>query len=203
MQTYNPQNTTIMRRIIGGVCLLVVMLMGALDMSAQSRKLRPEYLQQKQTPHAIGVNVGMCPIGYDFDTWTSSAIITDTYSSIVTPLIGVRYMYTLSPTISLGGALHYMGKVTSGAKDHFMSVAVECRFTYVRQNLVKIYGSIGLGTTYDFYSKGRRVDNEFSFNISPIGIRVGRQVGGYLELSFGCRGLVAMGVDFITSNILE
>ena len=77
MQTYNPQNTTIMRRIIGGVCLLVVMLMGALDMSAQSRKLRPEYLQQKQTPHAIGVNVGMCPIGYDFDTWTSSAIITD------------------------------------------------------------------------------------------------------------------------------
>ena len=208
----------IMKRfVVSCICLLMFGLSSAVAQeSPKTPKIpKPEFLQQKETPNAISANVGL----YSTDQLLTAIISiplafqeVDGAKPISTCIpVGVRYMRTLTPTISVGAAMHYTGNYYEYRDDNnldghysinYFSLSAECRFTYLRKNLVKLYGSVGVGLSYINLLNRKEGQSELdehaatvAFNISPFGIRVGRQVGGYIELGVGYRGLVAAGVD--------
>lgn len=63
-------------------------------------------------------------------------------------------------------------------------VVPQCRFNWVRRDLVKMYSSIGIGGLV-----GKDMDDDLAVfpvgQVSPVGIEVGRKVFGFCELGFG------------------
>lgn len=63
-------------------------------------------------------------------------------------------------------------------------VVPQCRFNWLRRDLVKMYSSIGVG-----FLAGQDMYDEFLIlpvgQISPVGIEVGRKVFGFCELGIG------------------
>jgi len=60
----------------------------------------------------------------------------------------------------------------------------QCRFNWLRRDLVKMYSSIGVG-----FLAGQDMYDEFLIlpvgQVSPVGIEVGRKVFGFCELGIG------------------
>ena len=194
-----------MKRFIVGFVFLLAMVFGASSAVAQEsmRKTpKPEYLQQMETPNAIGVDVAIWadnPLfvmafgpGPDYDPYDISGVV---------PYVGVRYMRTLTPTISVGVVLHYTGELGCADRQspmqsiNYYSLSAECRFTYLRRDIVKLYGSLGFGVTYINALNPCHNSVALNFNVSPFGIRIGHKVGGYIELGVGYHGIIAAGVD--------
>lgn len=76
-------------------------------------------------------------------------------------------------------------------------------FTYYKNNLLSLYGSVGAGALFS------RKDNnaiknykpatktEFAYQINPIGLKIGNgTIGGFIEAGFGYKGLAAAGINF-------
>lgn len=63
-------------------------------------------------------------------------------------------------------------------------VLPQCRFNWVRRDLVKMYSSVGIGGVV-----GKDMDNYFvilpAAQVSPAGIEIGRKVFGFCELGIG------------------
>ncbi len=205
-------------------CLFLALLATMLMSEAYARtpatesKPRLEFQEQMKTPNAISVNIGYMSLE-NVLTSMSEIIFAFTKppltkSQFITPPVGVRYMRTLNPTITLGCTANYSGYFREGAlvnqdtgveqpykhSCNNISVAVECRFTYFRKGIVKLYGSVGLGCAYwnivDTLNDEPTTHGVFpTVNLSPFGIRLGRKVGGFVEVGLGYRGLVSGGVD--------
>lgn len=125
------------------------------------------------------------------------------------------YRYHFNDRWSLGASATY-GDVSkalySGSGDdrqlakrvrqNYMSLLVQSDITYWRNDVVRLYGGLGLGVTSLYncylYDAGTapvefKDQYHFNFHLSAFGIECGRRVGGFLELGVGCRGLVNCG----------
>lgn len=75
-------------------------------------------------------------------------------------------------------------------------IVPECRFNWVRRDLVKMYSSVGIGGLI-----GKDMDNDMAilpvFQVNPVGIEIGRKVFGFCEIGIGMMYTGAMaGVGF-------
>ena len=66
-----------------------------------------------------------------------------------------------------------------------------------------MYSGIGLGYAFmkDKYTTDDGSDEiknsgEFAFHINAFGVRFGKNIGGYVEVGYGYKGLVNLGVSF-------
>lgn len=78
----------------------------------------------------------------------------------------------------------------------FIYVVPQARFNWVRKELVKMYSSVGIGLMggYDLEKEPGILP---AFQISPVGIEIGRKVFGFCELGLGMMYTGAMaGVGF-------
>ena len=199
-----------MKRIFVLLCVGFVLNIGLLR--AEGPALRPEYLTQMEMPNAISVNVGYYSVENILTSLSGIlfAFDPDTHetSTFTAPTVGVRYMRTISPVITAGCALHYSAFIRNAVREadnatskqncNNIALSAEIRFTYLRRGILKMYGSVGLGVSYwNIVEKNVEPQHGpfFNFNISPLGLRIGRQVGGFVELGLGYRGLVAAGFD--------
>lgn len=83
-------------------------------------------------------------------------------------------------------------------------LAPELTLVYMSKPLFQAYGSIGTGVSR--YSENRNYDNAgghsktegvaIEGNITFLGLRIGRQLGGFLELGVGYKGVVSGGVSY-------
>lgn len=76
-------------------------------------------------------------------------------------------------------------------------------FTYYKNNLLSLYGSVGAGVLFSRkdnnaikdYRPGTEM--EFAYQINPIGLKIGNgTIGGFIEAGFGYKGLAAAGINF-------
>jgi hypothetical protein len=82
-------------------------------------------------------------------------------------------------------------------------VAVECLLLYNKNELVKLYGKLGLGF-HQFNQTVNYVDpsvsnesvryNYFTGQLTPFGIEVGKNVSGFAEFGFGYNGILSAGI---------
>jgi len=126
-----------------------------------------------------------------------------------TGTIGIGYNRYLSPRWTLGAVGNYSGFRTThnsgpslNSHDDFYTFLVQADVRWINRPGVQLYSGLGLGATFwKFSYDDPRFDSLsfdywfFHFQYSPLGIRVGRRIGGFLELGFGGSGMLCGGVS--------
>lgn len=90
-----------------------------------------------------------------------------------------------------------------------LSIAMEVRYYYLRRGPLRIYSMAGIGThfyqqltSFNYNLNGTTVILDSrdertigaTYQVSPLGIRYGRRLGGFLEAGYGYKGIVNAGV---------
>lgn len=137
--------------------------------------------------------------------------LEDTHAS-GSGLYGVGYHYFLSKNFKLGFSAQYarydVGRsfsngLTANETDTWVTILLEPKGQWIDGRVAQLYSGIGLGASF-YQSEGRSsareevfTDNRtfFSFQFTPVGVRFGRAVGAHLELGFGYKGLINVGLS--------
>jgi opacity protein-like surface antigen len=87
-------------------------------------------------------------------------------------------------------------------KKHY-TLALEAEYDYIRSGKFTMYGLAGIGGTlytlsYEDHNNNSLNDSNanpyVAFQVTPIGLRFGKNIGGFLEFGFGYRGIVNAGM---------
>ena len=107
-------------------------------------------------------------------------------------------------TVVEGSKLTYYTDTTKRVIDHvsqdvLLSFMPSVRFTYLNRPWVRLYSSVDVGVGFFLSSTGGS-DGEsrnkplFAFNITPIGVSVGKKFYGLFELNAGYDAIVKVGI---------
>ena len=107
-------------------------------------------------------------------------------------------------TVVEGSKLTYYTDTTKRMIDHvsqdvLLSFMPSVRFTYLNRPWVRLYSSVDVGVGFFLSSTGGS-DGEsrnkplFAFNITPIGVSVGKKFYGLFELNAGYDAIVKVGI---------
>lgn len=120
----------------------------------------------------------------------------------------LSYKYHLSERFSLGASGAYNAAahetrffkwIDNGPRPRTLAIAAETNFFYLKRPRVNLYASMGAGffgswtNEYDGISETSYMSPTLHY--SPIGVRVGKDVGGFVELGYGFKGLVNGGLS--------
>jgi hypothetical protein len=131
-----------------------------------------------------------------------------------TPFVGYRYWF--SQRFGLGGTFAfdvnsvklYNGNNTAEQMQkinrYYMTVAVEPTLNYISRASWQLYGYFGFGGTIVMFSKAAFGDETASIShkpyinvhITPIGLRFGKQFSGFVEVGYGYKGIVNVGLSY-------
>ncbi len=140
---------------------------------------------------------------YVRDNYGGSGIVMLTYRRVSKSemfLWGVTAGYN-----STKGDLYYLGTYEGQLKRNFMTVAFECHYRYQNLNKIQLYSGIGIGysigtetltpPTGSEKPSGSGNINRFAYQLSIIGVRMGNNIGGFIELGYGYKGIVNAGLS--------
>lgn len=127
-----------------------------------------------------------------------------------------RYSYAIKDRWILGAALTYQtikGKIlvndieSGGSSSKVYSFGIESDYRYVSKPSFQMYSGLGLGyafgeTTFDLGNKLEFKDskedsssiNYFTFHLTALGFRVGKELAAFAELGFGYKGIINAGL---------
>jgi len=74
------------------------------------------------------------------------------------------------------------------------TIAIEAKYLYLNSKLVQLYGFLGAGYTFSA-NKDVATSRFFNGQLTPIGIRVGKKIGGFAEIGFGYKGVANVGLS--------
>ena len=74
----------------------------------------------------------------------------------------------------------------------------EVRFAWVRQGIVQLYSGLGLGLSFAHYHDNGNIawTTSIAYDLTFVGISVGRKFFGYCDLGLGSRGIVSAGIGY-------
>lgn len=92
------------------------------------------------------------------------------------------------------------------SKKIYITPAVELKFIYIDKKIVRLYGFLGVGYSFAFYKNhfnpgmptnkvGDLIENHLNGQLTPLGIRLGKKFGGFLEIGLGYKGLLNVGIS--------
>jgi hypothetical protein len=133
--------------------------------------------------------------------------------------IHLSYKYRVHKRIMVGVALVYSGfkvpvhnnTTLSGIETqkigdlryHIFTIAPEMNVLYFANENSKMYGNFGLGYTLGMihYTNSLNETNykwskRFNYQVTPIAFRFGSNIGGFVELGFGYKGIFCGGLFF-------
>ena len=137
------------------------------------------------------------------DNYSGTGVISFTYRRVSNSemfLWGASVSYNAT-----NGKMYYLGNYEGELKRNFITVAFEGHYRYQNVNKVQLYSGIGIG-----YSMGNETltpsgesgktavsgsINRIAYQINAIGIRIGDNIGGFLELGYGYKGIVNAGLS--------
>lgn len=135
------------------------------------------------------------------------------------PHLGLGYRYHLNDVVSLGVDIGYQNsrrEYTLSSKSNNKSdvhrkkttqlflIMPAADFTYLNKKIVKLYGGaavgVAIGAAKNTYSGGQEKEEKSmgylpAFQLTPFGIRVGKQVAGYFEVGLGYQGFLTLGLS--------
>lgn len=134
-------------------------------------------------------------------------------------VVRVHYWNQVSNRIYVGAGLSYLGTTrekiyqnTSNPSDRFMVknsykfilIQGQFRFDYLQRERFRLYGKAGVGLMSIFYNREESRTHRKSqstafgptFDINPIGLEFGKNIGGYLEVGVGVQGFIQGGMFF-------
>ncbi|GAB6007970.1 outer membrane beta-barrel protein [Dysgonomonas reticulitermitis] len=190
-----------MKKIFLTVFLLSIIAIGA---TAQKGK------------HEVTVGFGLGTTSEFVDALADvivSGLTQNAYSSdkSYTGAFHLGYKYGITDRFAAGGTFIYENGKSDAYFDkdkigkfsnNYYTIAAEAEYKYVRSGSFSLYGLLGAGATIysQKYTANDNSKNEsdnnahFNFQISPIGIKLGRNIGAFAEAGFGYKGIISAGL---------
>ncbi|MEJ5145539.1 MULTISPECIES: porin family protein [unclassified Sphingobacterium] len=127
-------------------------------------------------------------------------------------MLSAGYRYALSNRFSIGADLSYANassdmknKSTNEItyrKSNFYMVLPTAKYSYVKSGIIDFYGTVASGAI--LANGSDRTDHEktttndiiFAFQVNPLGLRIGKDWGGFLEAGYGFKGIFALGASY-------
>ncbi len=151
-----------------------------------------------------------------FNIWPAigvTAIWRDTiadYSPSFYGTGGLCYTRHVRPWISIGvsASLNPVNTYIRSVKGYeytwsyyFLSVMPRVDFIYLNKGPVSLYSGFEIGASFIFFADKTGNTNYYDFGVSPafhingFGIRIGKDIGGFMEWGYGFRGIFNFGVS--------
>ena len=198
--------------------LLLLLLLAAMPAGLLAQE-EPAAIRVRRpfTPqHELRLTVGAYPIlpsMFDWEGCADGIFYDRTHRGPVytSGTWSLTYDYRFKKWFDLGVTLSYYGKYSRSYSNrdfspvgrnraHAFTVMPVVRFTWVNSSWVRMYSTLGLGATLSggrFDHNSDRFRNGFlAFQLTPIGISVGRSLFGFAELGLGAQGVFMMGVGY-------
>lgn len=119
------------------------------------------------------------------------------------------YKYFVSEKIAVGATVGYNSRAKPFNYENWnrrndgievLTIAGEGSFYYLKRRNFGLYALGGMGcfiVTSGNYNTNYSAYNDFglTLQLTPLGVRFGRKVGGFAEIGYGYKGLVNMGVN--------
>lgn len=187
--------------------LLAVFFLSGVNLYSQERK------------HEIELGIGIWNLNEIINTATDIIVSTIPNDAVMEDgnslaSIHVGYKYRVANRFGVGGlfafdyatsnAVYADDKIGDFKKIHY-TLAAEADFIYLNFEKFKMYALAGVGVTmYNLnFKAGDAIYKDDSkslfyptFQLSPVGIKYGERFGGFLELGFGYRGILNVGMFY-------
>ncbi|MBV4359656.1 outer membrane beta-barrel protein [Pinibacter aurantiacus] len=112
--------------------------------------------------------------------------------------VGATFAYQ-----SVKGNYSYSGEKAGDLHRNFYTIAAEADYRYIKKEKFHLYSGLGLGYTFGNEtltpiagSEQKTSSGNFDLQIIGIGARYGNNVGGFMELGFGYKGIICAGFFF-------
>ncbi|WP_062060404.1 hypothetical protein [Aquimarina longa] len=128
--------------------------------------------------------------------------------------INLNYKYAIIDKLMIGGSLVYekieddalIQNKKIGERDNtFYTVGLEADYRYISKDVFQMYSGLGVAYTNSHqkftsssptYKNDTYTINYFNYQLTAIGIRVGKSIAGFAELGFGYKGILNFGVSY-------
>lgn len=130
-------------------------------------------------------------------------------------MLGLRYTYQFSDRFRAGLDAGYLkmdrtlvekdksdNPTVYKSNQHVIVVMPTAEFSYIKTSFINFYGSASAGgmliATPDQPKEKIKggTDMSFAFQVNPLGLRIGKQFGGFAELGFGHKGIATVGISY-------
>lgn len=120
-------------------------------------------------------------------------------------MLHLNYQRRISDKIKMGVEVAYMRLEYQNKRDkrisrtsNYFAVAPQFEYSYIKRNFFELYGNAfaGVGRHSETVNKETVSTYGAYYQLNPIGIRVGKKLGGFLEAGFGIGGFVNFGVSY-------
>lgn len=166
---------------------------------------------------AIPLTIGDALL-YGFTSGLTSGIAgytKDTKNDKSSGMWGIGYKYHINNRFSAGMEVSYLSsskdinfkksddEYNVHRKSSFLLILPTAQYHYLNREKLQLYGNIGLGVLNYSIKEDKDVGSEafdenytsFAFQVNPIGLRVGKRIGGFAELGFGFKGIINIGAS--------
>lgn len=128
--------------------------------------------------------------------------------------LGIDYYRSVSDHIKLGAALiyeqisrdYYFEKKFRGKIEaNYITIMPQVKFLYITKPAFELYSSLAAGASLRYeefqpsksgVKKDDASDIFFAFQANLLGIRVGKKLGGFVELGLGNKGIINGGISY-------
>lgn len=119
----------------------------------------------------------------------------------------MTYKYNLSERLAVGGASIYNPSpdrwipdfaINDRWKRRSLTTAGEATIYWAKQRAFQFYGTAGVGffvKRKTFYEVQTETEFGYTFQATPVGLRIGNKVGVFMELGYGYKGVFNGGVS--------
>ena len=173
-----------------------------------------------ENPHELRLGVGIPLVwnfyGYDcMNQYNSSFNMVVPKHKVTTPALFVSYFYQFKNWFAFGGTVNYVGnysttyniyeqKIAGSYGSTFLSITPTIRFDWLRTKWVKMYSSLGLGVNMQIdkvitNAGSNKYYDSFvlpSYEVTMIGLAVGRTVYGFVDFGMSSNSLSIIGVGY-------
>jgi len=174
--------------------------------------------QEKERRHDISLGYGIVNtdevIGIGASVFTTIITLSNANQTNMkwSGLYNLGYKYRFGKMFPVGIAVGYEQLssdwtdkdqvVMATEKGQFYTVMIRGSIRYINKRVFQMYSGLSVGYTFVNYvlteddgTKNESSSNHFNGQINLIGLRVGTMVGGFLELGFGAKGIVNLGLS--------
>ena len=182
-----------------------------------------DFATRYRIPIASGTNEVRLGVGYPTYVtweWTTDSYWDKDFRSTLDPkhyriaparwiTVGAEMGSWLKEWFYLGGTVVYTGGFkrveyiplrTRRGTYSFNNFAFmpEVRFAWVRRDIVQLYSGLGVGIQFAVYDEyeTKQTGLDCAFDVTFIGISVGRKFFGYFDIGQGSRGILSVGVGY-------
>lgn len=156
------------------------------------------------------------PANYTTDSWWDPSVYADQLGpndpGANMPrwfTVGAEAGYWLKDWLYLGGTFVWTGgfsavkDYTFHTRSHYytynsFTIMPIVRFAWVRRGIVQLYSSVGWGLNLAHVKEPKRryIEGAVAYDFTFVGISVGRNLFGYLDIGAGQRGAVSVGLGY-------